>query len=69
MPKIATEIPNDLYRKMQEEVDSGLYPDVSKAASTSLKKAYAQKSRTYLRWLFAKEGIRKTVLLNEIGKR
>ncbi len=66
MPKVAANIPNDLYKKIEEEVKLGMFSDFSEAINTALKKAYAKKSRTYLRWLVKGEGITETSMLKEL---
>ena len=66
MPKIATDIPDDLYERIEEEVKLGIFPDVSEAINAALRKVYAKKSRTYLRWLMKKEGITETSMLKEL---
>jgi len=66
MPKVATDIPDDLYEKIEEEVRLGIFPDISEAISAALRKAYAKKSRVYLRWLIKKEGLTKTSMLKEL---
>lgn len=66
MPKVAADIPDDLYKKIEEEVRLGIFPDVSKAINAALKKAYAKKSRAYLRWLMRKEGITEAAMLKEL---
>jgi len=66
MPKIVTEVPEKIYRNINEEVTLGIFADTSEAVISALKKAYAQKSRTYLRWLMKKEGITKTEMLKEL---
>ena len=66
MPKVATNIPNDLYKKIEEEIKLGMFSDFSEAINAALKKAYAKKSRTYLRWLIKKEGIAETSMLKEL---
>jgi len=43
-----------LYKKIEEEVKLGMFSDFSEAINAALKKAYAEKSRTYLRWLTKK---------------
>ena len=65
MPKIATNIPDDLYEKIEEEVKLGIFPNVSEAINAALRKAYAKKSRTYLRWLIKKEGVAEASMLKE----
>ena len=44
MPKITTDIPDDLYKKIKEEVRLGIFPDVSEAINTAIRKAYAKKA-------------------------
>ena len=66
MPKIAAQISNDIYKKINEEVKLGIFPNLSAAINAALKKAYAKKSRAYLRWLVKKEGITEASLLKEI---
>ena len=43
-------------------------PDPSEAVVPALKKAYAGKSRTFLRWLIKKEGISEARMLRELEK-
>jgi Arc/MetJ-type ribon-helix-helix transcriptional regulator len=66
MPRVATDIPDDLYKKIEEEVKMGLFSDVSEAINAGLRKAYAKKSKAYLRWLMKKEGITEASMLKEI---
>ena len=66
MPNVATDIPDDLYKKIEEEVNLGIFSDVSEAINAALRKAYAKKSRTYLRWLIKKEEITETSMLKEL---
>ncbi len=66
MPKVATDIPDDLYKNIKEEVNLGIFPDVSEAINAALRKAYAEKSRAYLRWLIKKEGITEASMLKEL---
>ena len=66
MPKVATDIPDDLYKKIEEEVNFGIFPNVSEAINAALRKAYAIKSRTYLKWLIKKEGITEVSMLKEL---
>ena len=54
MPKVSTDIPDDLYEKIEEEVRLGIFNDISEAINAALRKAYAEKSRSYLRWLAKK---------------
>jgi Arc/MetJ-type ribon-helix-helix transcriptional regulator len=68
MPKIVTEVPEKIYRNINEEVKLGIFSDTSEAVISALKKAYAQKSRTYLRWLMKKEGVTETEMLKELDK-
>ena len=68
MPRVAATIPNDLYKKIEEEVKLGMCSDFSEAINIALKKSYAKKSRTYLRWLIKREGITtETSMLKELG--
>ncbi|MBI5375600.1 MAG: hypothetical protein HZA77_09200 [Candidatus Schekmanbacteria bacterium] len=66
MQKIAAKISDDIYKKLDEEVKSGIFPDISSAINAALKKAYAKKSRTYLKWLMKKENIAEPAMLKEI---
>ena len=65
MPRVAAQISDDIYKKIDEEVKLGIFPDVSSAVSAALRKAYAKKSREYLRWLMKKEGISEAAMLKE----
>lgn len=66
MPKIATDIPDDLYKEIEEEVRLGIFQDISEAINVAIRKAYAKKSRKYLRWLMKKEGITEASTLKEL---
>jgi Arc/MetJ-type ribon-helix-helix transcriptional regulator len=68
MPKIVAQIPNDLYENINEEIKLGIFSDTSEAVVSALKKTYARKSRSFLRWLVKKEGISEADLLGELGK-
>ncbi len=68
MPKITAQIPEDIYRNINEEVRIGVFSDASEAIVSALKKAYAGKSRTFLKWLMKKEGITESEMLKEIEK-
>jgi len=68
MPKVSTDIPDDLYEKIEEEVRLGIFNDISEAINAALRKAYAEKSRSYLRWLAKKEGISEDSLVEELKK-
>ena len=57
MPKVVAQIPDDIYKNIDEEVKLGIFSSASEAINAALRKAYARKSRTYLRWLMKKEGI------------
>ena len=63
MPKITAQIPEDIYKKINEEVELGIFADASEAVVASLKKSYARKSRSFLRWLMKKEGITEAEIL------
>jgi len=66
MQKIATEIPDELYKKIEEEVKLGIFNNISEAINAALRKEYAKKSRRYLRWLVKKEGITEASMLKEL---
>lgn len=68
MPKVVAQVPENIYKNINEEVKLGIFSDVSEAVISALRKAYAQKSRTYLRWLMRKEGITETEMLKEHEK-
>jgi Arc/MetJ-type ribon-helix-helix transcriptional regulator len=67
MPKIVAEIPENIYRNINEEVKLGIFDSTSEAVSAALRKAYAGKSRTYLKWLMKKEGITESEMLKELA--
>lgn len=66
MPKIVTEVPDEIYKNITEEVKLGFFSDTSEAVISALEKAFAGKSRTYLKWLFRKEGISEADMLKEL---
>ncbi len=68
MPKITAQIPEDIYRNINEEIKLGVFSDASEAVVSALKKAYARKSRSFLKWLMKKEGITETEMLKELEK-
>jgi len=68
MPKIEAQIPEDIYRNINEEIKLGVFSDASEAVVSALKKAYARKSRSFLRWLMKKEGVAETEVLKELEK-
>jgi Arc/MetJ-type ribon-helix-helix transcriptional regulator len=68
MPKIVAQIPEDIYRNINEEIKLGVFSDASEAVVSALKKAYARKSRSFLRWLMKKEGITEADMLKELEK-
>jgi Arc/MetJ-type ribon-helix-helix transcriptional regulator len=68
MPKIVAQIPDDIYRNINEEIELGVFSDASEAVVSALKKAYARKSRTFLRWLMKKEGITEAEMLKEFER-
>ena len=68
MPKIVAQVPENIYKNINEEVKLGIFSDASEAVISALKKAYAQKSRMYLRWLMKKEGITEAAMLKELAK-
>ena len=68
MPKIVAQIPDEIYKNINEEIKLGIFSDTSEAVVSALKKAYARKSRSFLRWLMKKEGISETDSLGELSK-
>ncbi len=68
MPKITAQIPDDIYRNINEEIKLGVFSDASEAVVSALKKAYARKSRSFLKWLMKKEGITEAGMLKELEK-
>lgn len=68
MPKIVAQIPEDIYKNINEEIKLGVFSDEAEAVVSALKKAYARKSRTFLRWLMKKEGITEAEMLKELVK-
>ena len=68
MPKIVAQIPEDIYRNINEEIKLGVFADEAEAVVSALKKAYAKKSRTFIRWLMKKEGISEGAILKELVK-
>jgi len=68
MPKIVAQIPDDIYRNINEEIKLGIFSDESEAVVSALKKAYARKSRSFLKWLMKKEGITEKEMLKELEK-
>jgi Arc/MetJ-type ribon-helix-helix transcriptional regulator len=68
MPKIVAQIPEDIYRNINEEIKLGIFSNESEAVVSALKKAYARKSRAFLKWLMKKEGITEAEMLKELKK-
>lgn len=68
MPKITAQIPEDIYRNINEELKLGIFSDASEAVVSALKKTYAGKSRSFLKWLMKKEGITEAEMLKELDK-
>ncbi|MBI4654620.1 MAG: hypothetical protein HY752_06455 [Nitrospirae bacterium] len=68
MPKIIAQIPEDIYKNINEEIKIGIFSNTSEAVASALRKSYAQKSRTYLRWLMKKECITEAEMLKELEK-
>ena len=66
MPRITAEIPKDIYMNINEEVKLGIFSDPSEAVVSAVKRAYARKSGTFLRWLVKKEGITEAEILKEL---
>jgi len=68
MPKIVAQIPDEIYKNINDEVRLGIFSDTSEAVISALKKAYARKSRSFLRWLMKKESITESELLKELER-
>ncbi len=68
MPKITAQIPQDIYQNIKEEIKLGVFSDASEAVVSALRKAYARKSRSFLKWLMKKEGITEAEMLKELKK-
>jgi Arc/MetJ-type ribon-helix-helix transcriptional regulator len=66
MPKVTAQISDNDYKKLEEEVKLGIFQNVSEAISAAIKKAYAKKSRAYLKWIMKKEGITEASMLEEL---
>ncbi|RJQ28531.1 hypothetical protein C4565_03535 [Candidatus Parcubacteria bacterium] len=66
MPKITAEVPEKIYKNIAEEVKLGIFSNASEAINSALKKAYAGKSRSFLKWLVKKEGISEADMLKEL---
>lgn len=66
MPKVTAQISDDVYKKLEEEVKLGIFQNASEAISAAIKKAYAKKSRAYLKWIMKKEGITEASMLEEL---
>jgi Arc/MetJ-type ribon-helix-helix transcriptional regulator len=67
MPRVSAQIPDEIYERIGEEVKLGIFQNTSEAINAALKKAYAEKSRSYLRWLMKKEKISEESMLKELG--
>ncbi len=68
MPKITAQIPESVYRNINEEIKLGIFSNTSEAVVSALKKVYARKSRSFLKWLMKKEGINEAEMLKELEK-
>jgi len=68
MPKITAQIPEEIYLNINEEIKLGIFADPSEAVVSALTKAYARKSRSFLKWLVKKEGITEAEMLKELEK-
>jgi Arc/MetJ-type ribon-helix-helix transcriptional regulator len=68
MVKITAQIPEDIYMNINEEIKLGIFANASEAVASALKKAYARKSRSFLRWLMKKEGVTETEMLKEFER-
>ena len=68
MVKITAQIPEDIYMNINEEIRLGIFANASEAVASALKKAYARKSRSFLRGLMKKESITETEMLKEFER-
>ena len=68
MQKVTAEISDSVFENISEEIKLGIFPNTSEAINSALKKAYAQKSRGYLRRLIKSEGIAESSMLKELEK-
>jgi len=66
MPKVTAQISDDDFKKLEEEVNLGIFQNVSEAISSAVRKMYAKKSRAYLKWIIKKEGITEASMLEEL---
>ncbi len=66
MPKISADIPGDLYKRINEEVELGIFRNTTEAINAALRKTYAQKSRAYLKWLMKKESVTESSMLKDL---
>ena len=62
------QIPEEIYKNIDEELKLGIFSNASEAIVSALRKAYARKSRSFLRWLVKKEGITESEMLKELEK-
>mgnify|MGYP001582924380 CR=1 FL=1 len=67
MPKVVAQIPKDIYENMSEEIRLGIFSSASEAINAALRKAYAKKSRTYLKWLIKRVDIKESDLLKDLA--
>lgn len=67
MPKIVAQVSENILKNINEEVKLGIFSDTSEAVTSALRKVYARKSRTYLRWLMKKEGITESEMQKELA--
>ncbi len=68
MPRIEAQVPEEVYENILKEVELGIFANESEAVVSALKKAYARKSRSFLKWLMKKEGITEDEMLKELKK-
>lgn len=68
MPKIVAQVPDKIFKNINDEVKLGIFSDTSEAVVSALKKAYARESRSFLRWLMKKEGKKESEWLNELER-
>jgi len=68
MPRVEAQIPEEIYKNILEEIELGIFSNESEAVVPALKKSYARKSRSFLKWLMKKEGITEDEMLKALKK-
>jgi len=68
MPRVEAQIPEEIYKNILKEIELGIFSNESEAVVSALKKSYARKSRSFLKWLMKKEGITEDEMLKALKK-